>query len=320
MEPAAQDLGDIPSAERIVAIHEEVRAILRGRIVTRAVSEVQKLMVDGAAQQPFADSHRKRRRAQQRQGAVYPSSYAPPPLVADLGQTPAAFVEQAADCKSPLHDEGARLSSQVKLLVRQIADAEAKGVNIATQRREKTKSLSKIASRLKPTEDRIREVMPRHIRDMIQPIKVAFTYVIATAAQAPAAEDLALSLVTGFEAIGDIPPSGWWDFADIDLAEFDIADLDNEAWHDELEREIARDAACVASAPEVRAVYDRTMEEATAGLVHGPFTREQIARQVARNMARGMRRFGILREARLGRATTQKHHSTTGPRQSLRRW
>eukprot|EP00966_Prymnesium_polylepis_P061877 1435702-Prymnesium_polylepis.1 len=44
----------------------------------------------------------------------------------------------------------------------------------------------------------------------------------------------------------------------------------------------------------MRAVYDRTMEEAKAGLIHGPLTRAQIARQVAINNTRGVRQLSHL--------------------------
>lgn len=296
---AARDLGSIPSAEQRLQLQAKARAILRGRAVQRVVKDAKALAFTEVAPRSGRPPPVKKRTRLQRQGAVFPSWHAHEPLVSDDGQTPDEFIEQAAGVGSPLHAEGAALSHQLRAAIWRLAEAAANGEDVSKARDFTLKAVKRLASKLAQAEQALRIVMPPHIAGMVRPIKVALLYVLAAAAGAPSAEDLALSLVTGFEAVGDIPPSGWWEMEDVEAAEFDIDDLDHEAWHDELEQAIRTSAHSISSQPEHMGLFAKTMEEVDAGLVHGPFSRDQIVEQVGLGGARGMQRFAVLQGGKI---------------------
>lgn len=77
------------------------------------------------------------------------------------------------------------------------------------------------------------------------------------------------------------------------MASEDIELMDNGEWHATLERELSRDAKDPTRAAERAAVQAKTESEVERGMMHGPFTKDQLDAAYGAGKWRAMRRFGV---------------------------
>ena len=164
----------------------------------------------------------------------------------------------------------------------------------------------------------IEEDVPQHIRGMVQRIDIALLHVLCEAAGSPDTE-LPAKLAIGLEAVGDIPESGWWP-ADEKPATADIEDMDHEGWLRRLESNICLEARQPWRADDVAAVWKKTLAECERGLMHGPFSREQLDGCYGAGNWRAMQRFGVWQKGKLracDNARSSGHNEATATHERL---
>ena len=152
-------------------------------------------------------------------------------------------------------------------------------------------------ARLQGLAEEVRAAGPQHVRRMVRPLHVPLVAAIILAAGAPDAE-LAVDLGCGLTCVGDIAPSGWWE-SDCSPASLELGSLNHPQWHERLEGIISAHARRPENAAEVQALYEKTSAEVDAGLMHGPFTRDQLDTAFGAGAWRAMQRFAVYQRDKL---------------------
>ena len=134
------------------------------------------------------------------------------------------------------------------------------------------------------------------MRNMVQKVNPGMLFCLLQAADLPDAKQ-ALAFVCGFQVMGELEPSGWWSHEE-KPASLNLNEANNDRWHDSLERTIKSELLRVNSKEANEATWLRTREELEAGLVHGPFEREQLDKAFGKGSWRAMRRFGIFQNGK----------------------
>ena len=287
-----------PRPEAWEASSQAVRQALLCRATRRAVADLRRLSIAKGTTASSTAPAKKRKRLSpfRQQGATFPSVYAPPQAVPDTIHDVHTHVKAAMAAEHPSATEAAAVPDDVRAAARLLLEARS----VAEVHRRKTHVLAtirRVSNALGDVRARVKALQQRHVRDMVQPIDAALLYCLAEAAECPDSLDLAVGVAVGFEAVGDISPSGWWD-GEPQLAEKAIEDLDHAAWHDRLEANIARAAQTPHRAAEAAAVLERTLEEVKQGLMRGPFTRAQVDAAYGPGEWRAMHRFGVWQGAK----------------------
>jgi hypothetical protein len=268
-----------------------VLAELNCNEVKRAIKRLTKLsLADGPACASAPVGGRKRARSLRRQGATFPSSYAPPMLVPQEVQDVHEHMQRAVRLDHPAAAEQAALPQDcAAALQKMLAEDTAE----TCRRRERAmRRIRDVAQDLAGVRARVDAAKPEHVRQMPQQCDVPLLYCLAEAAGCPDSSALAVGMACGFDAVGDIAPSGWWD-VDVTLASRDIHALDHDGWVLRLEHEVRASAANDRKRAEADAVRAKTIEEVKEGLMRGPFTRQQIDDAYGHGGWRPMHRFGV---------------------------
>ena len=289
--PGSMELPPTPPARDREGCVRRVQEALEEPIVRRTVRRLRKLaLAQGPACTSAPVGGRKRTTALRRQGATFPSSYAPPMLVPVEVQDVPGHMRRAVRLDHPAAAEAAAVPTDCVKALRALLEAES---GDARKCRNRALSVIHAAARdLAAVRARIDEAKPDHVKQMPQQCNVPLLFCLAEAAGCPDSTALAVGMACGFDAVGDIAPSGWWD-TEVTPAAYDIHELDHVAAMDELERAIRRAAECPAKRAEAAVVHAKTIEEVDATLMRGPFSREQIDAAYGRGTWRAMHRFGV---------------------------
>ena len=260
-------------------------------VVRKTVKRLRKLALSqGPACTAAPQGGRKRTRALRRQGATFPSSFAPPMLVPKEVQNVPEHMRRAVQLDHPAAAETAALPADCVAALRSLLGADASEARKIRNRAMRV--VHAAAGDLAAVRARIDELKPEHVRQMPQQCNVPLLYCLAEAAGCPDSSALAAGMACGFDAVGDIAPSGWWD-TEVTPASHELDELDHAAAANALERDIRRSAACPRKCAEAANVRAKTVEEVDAGLMRGPFTREQIDTAYGPGRWRAMHRFGV---------------------------
>lgn len=223
-----------------------------------------------------------------------------------------AFMDEAARVEHPAAAEQPDMPADLTAAIAQVGAASRNGMPMWDRRAQALRVCRKISASLGEERRALDEIVQPHIRGMVQQVNLPLLHVLCAGAGVPD-DTLAQSFASGFEAVGDVPPSGWWEIH-VQPAQHDMSDLDHEAWTDRLEAKIRREADMVHGAADRMAVLDRTMEECAAGLMAGPFTREQLDTAYGKGAWRAMHRFGVLQNGKIracDNARTSLHNAAT---------
>ena len=253
----------------------------------------------------------------QKQTKVYLSEGAPEPLVPPC-DTWEEQLSGAARAEHPLHGWADDLGAPVSDAVDRVATAIAQGESIGRQRSQAVRIIRKVQGNLRHVNEAIEQHVPAHIQGMVQRVDVALLHVLSEAAGSPDS-DLAARLAVGLEAVGDIPESGWWPAED-KLASEDFGEMDHAAWVRRLERLIELEARQPWRGDDVKAVWEKTLEERQKGLMHGPFTREQLDSCYGAGRWRPMQRFAVWQKGKLracDNARASQHNEATSTHERL---
>ena len=275
-----------------------VKGILDCRAVRRATQALARCLVP-AAGMANASAWRAGTRARRlgSQSAVFPSPKAVPALVSDEVVEPPEHIRHAAGAVHPAAEHGQDLPEDVLVVIAQITQLHAERRSLEHPRVEAIKGMRRAAKLLAPVNARIDAVLPQHVLGMVQRPNIAMLAVLQELVQSPDPE-FATDMAAGMPVVGDIAPSGWWEVA-VKLATEDVGELDHEAWHEALEREARADARRPDKAGDLLAVWERTGEEVSEGLMHGPFSRAQVDEAYGAGQWRAMRRFGVLQNGKI---------------------
>ena len=159
----------------------------------------------------------------------------------------------------------------------------------------------------------IRRLQPEHIRSMVQPLHVPLLYCLMEAAGCPDSLDTAARMACGFEAVGDIPPSGWWE-SDVQPNKRCLEDIDIKEWLVTLEKRVAAGASSPLRAADAAAVRAKTLDEVAAGLMRGPFTKDELDTAYGEGAWFAMHRFGVWQNGKVrgcDNARTSGHNDIT---------
>jgi hypothetical protein len=299
---------------------QAVRLILRGRRVRRVVKDLCRLDIcnGGQACRSAPPGARRRPRTLKRQGAVFPSKYAPDTLVPEGIQEVEGHMLAAAALKHPMATEDAAMPADAKQAVRTVW-AERMGGAIQRRRSGALRVIRRAQAQLAFARELIEPHVSESIKEMPRRVDVPLLYALGQAASCPDAEALAVGFAVGFDAVGDIPPSGWWD-TQVKLAEFDIDELDHEEWIRKLEDTIRRQAADPNKVADAAAVRERTQAEVEQQLMRGPFTKEQLDEAYGAGQWRPMHGFGVWQKGKVRRcdnALASKHNKATSTFEAL---
>jgi hypothetical protein len=250
---------------------------------------------------------------------AWPSNRAPEQRVPDTVHDIRTHMERAAAATSPAATDGRSVPPDLRAAIRHAA-AFTTAAEAWRDRQARVRAVEKASRALDGTRAKLDAITPEHIRRMPNRPDPALYAASLLAVGAPD-DGFALACAVGFQAVGDIPASGWWPEREPSAEPLDIASLDNDAWHDFLEaRMSARAAADPAERARMAEVYAKTLEECAAGLMNGPFTREQLDAAHGKGNYRGMERFGILQHGRLrgcDNAKTSRHNASTRLREKM---
>ena len=263
--PREPDIGSTASRED----RERAANILGGRAIRRAAKGLRKIVVAGLAiWQP--EEGRFRAQVQQR---AWPSHRAAEQQVSDAVQSVQAHLEGATNARHPVTVEGRTIHPDAMAAVRHLVGLESSWASWA-DREHRVKIIRKWRSSLEATERQLDSCRPPHIRAMPTRVHAALLEACCQAAGVPDS-NLALDFVCGFQAVGDIPASGWWP-AQPRGERGEITELDNAAWNRELTEEIRRAAQRPGTRDDLAAVLRKTRDEEAAQHVNGPFTLEEV--------------------------------------------
>ena len=188
--------------------------------VRRAIRRLTKLsLADGPACASAPVGGRKRARSLRRQGATFPSSYAPPMLVPQEVQDVAEHMRRAVRLDHPAAAEQAALPSDCAVALRTMLGEGT--AQTCTRREQAMRRVRDVAADLAGVRARVDAAKPAHVQQMPQQCDVPLLYCLAVAAGCPDSSALAVGMACGFEAVNDIEPSGWWDI-DVTPASRDI--------------------------------------------------------------------------------------------------
>ena len=308
-DPEAESTPDVAPADMPERRAEAAR-ILSCRDVRRAAKFLRRAVVQGL--EAWAPDHG-RIVDSAVQVKAWPSDRAPEQQVPDSVRDVRTHIERATEAVHPSTTAGRALHPDAAAAVRHAA-AFSDTAEAWRDRRHRVGMLRSAHRMLAGVRARLDANAPEHIRAMPTRIDAALLAAAGIAAGVP---DLALATdcAVGFEAIGDISPSGWWPARDDAHGEarLSIDELDHEAWHDALEGRMLARSTQPEEAGRMAAVLEKTLEERASGLAHGPFTREQL-RSAYGAAHRAMERFGVLQHDKLrpcDNAKTALHNRCT---------
>ena len=293
---------------------QQVKSILRCEATRKAIKALRKLDVNPGqtASRSAQTASRKRPRTLRSQGPTFPSCYAPEPLVPADRQSWESHMRDAVRADHPAAAEKGSLDGDMQAAMRTLLGGiQSEGAHAVNRRRKQAmKTIRLEDGRLTAVRERIKAVQPEHIRTMKQPLNVPLFYCLMEASGCPDSLEAAARMACGFEAVGDIAPSGWWE-PDVQPNTAEAADLDFNAWLDQLESKIKREAQDPERAEEAAAVRAKTMAEVQEGLMRGPFTRAELNAAYGDGEYFAMHRFGVWQKDKLrgcDNARTSKHN------------
>ena len=289
--PSPDMAGSLPEEDRM-ANTMRVRQLLDSAKIRRAAALLRMHCISDASgvERCRTQKHRKAGRVQT-QSRCSGAKGSHPALINESVQTIPEFLQESARVDSPIDVESCQLHPLHSAAVRYVSAAVGNLKTIERARGAALRILRKSRRDLEVVENQIRNFMPPHILAMPQQFSIALTHALVLACNLPDKE-LAVHLAMGFEAVGDIAPSGWYP-VDVQPAVEDIESLDHAQWHDRLEASIRSDSARTSSSEGNRAVWSKTLDEVKAGLMHGPFSREEIEASCGPAGFRAMKRFAI---------------------------
>ena len=292
---------------------EAARRLLRGRRVRRAAQRLSAAVCPGVG--PYVPS--KKRWATQVQQAAWPSYRAAKQQVSDDVRSVDEHVAKAARSAHPATIEGRELHPDAWAAVELIAKAGNK-VAAAHERQWRVSLLRRVKTELAPVRRELERLQPAHIRRMPSQVDAALLAAASMAVGSPDSE-LALGFVVGFDAVGDIPVSGWWPVDPEPVqALFDLSAMPhneaNDSWHIRLEAALRTEAGDPVKREQARSVWARTQEELEKELCNGPFTKEQLDTAYGRGKWRAMKRFAVVQNGKVracDNARASRHNEAT---------
>ena len=292
---------------------ERIRRCLDCRQVRRAIKDCESLRIGGrGGSRVRRHKPGKSCRVAQKQTKVYGSKGAPEPLVPNCATWDDQMIG-AARAEHPTQGWAEDLGAPLHAAVRHVAAAlAAEDGCVARERAWAIKRIRAVKKTLASVNIAIEAHIPEHIRGMKQRLDVALFHVLSTAAGSPDV-DIAAQMAVGFEAVGDIAESGWWPREEKPaLASLD--EMDHAAWHKRMEASIRTEASQPWRADDVEAVWRKTLDERDRGLMHGPFSQEELTERYGVGAWRAMQRFGIWQKGKLracDNARTSMHNDAT---------
>ena len=281
----------------VAANLDAVRAALDCREVRRATARLRQLR---RRQRPL-DNRRRGHRCVGRQHRTHvPGCGLVDTLVPAAHATPSQHIAAAVLLDHPTEGADAGLDADCRDAIDLMASGLRDRAGFLRQREADMAEFGRVERLLRETRRRVDEIASPAVRGMIQRVNIPLLHAAVAAAECPSGEalDLAPLFAVGFPTVGDIPPSGWWTPADLPACR-DLADEDNEAWHNEVER-LLRTARTRLGAPEeMAAVLAGTRAEVDAGLMRGPFTRAELDDAYGKGAWREMVRFGVWQRGKL---------------------
>ena len=226
-------------------------------------------------------------------------------------------VQAAAALEHPFAVEDAALAADADAAVEWLTQSLCVhgALYVRNARSELVALLRKIKRDLVPVNAVLERLKPRHIAAMPQKVDAALLHVLAQACQSPDL-DIAIGFVLGFPAVGDIPPSHWWE-SKADPATVDLSSLDNEQW-----RSRAEGNARAAARGDEFVLWERTIAECDEAwpMMQGPFTAADLDERFGRGVWRCMVRFGVLQKGKVrpcDNARASLHNDGTTTHESL---
>ena len=307
--PTAADQPDVAPAD-MPERRARAERILAGRDVRRAAKFLRRAIVPGLAL--WAPDHG-RVVDSAVQVKAWPSDRAPEQQVPDSVRDVRTHIERATEAVPPSTTSGRAVHPDAAAAVRHAASFDTTAA-AWRDRRQRVGLLSLARRMLAHVRAQIDANAPEHVRAMPTRIDAALLAAAGIAAGCPDVA-LAIDCAVGFQAVGDISPSGWWPARKAEQGEerLNIDELDHEAWHDALEARMTARSSSPEEAERMAAVLEKTVEERASGLAHGPFTREQL-RSAYGAAHRAMERFGVLQHDKLrpcDNAKTALHNRST---------
>ena len=296
-----------------------VKATLACRAVRRATRRLRNVVGNprGLACSSACSGRGKAHRPQS-QARAFPSRWAAPPVVPPEAATPDLHVRFAAAAAHPAVSSDPVLPDDVVDAAQHLMLAHAEGRSAAPHRNDVLRVVKHAKRDLRATNDRIDVHAAPHVLGMVQRVDVALLHVLAEVAGSPD-PDMAAAFAVGLPAVGDIPPSGWWPAA-CQPSEVDLNEMSHAAWNAQVEADARRAATSPLRAGEAAAVWERTIQEVRAGLMQGPFTRQQIDDAYGAGTYRAMLRFGVLQNGKVracDNARASLHNDGTSTFESL---